>query len=84
MQTEYLYRYRVVLSYDSETGQTIAEVPALDIVDCGADASEALSSVQEMIAFHLECLILEGKPVPSEESHEEDLYLQVRLPIGVS
>ena len=84
MQTEYLYRYRVVLSYDSETGQTIAEVPALDIVDCGADASEALSSVQEMIAFHLECLILEGKPVPSEESHEEGLYVQVRLPIGAA
>ena len=47
MQTEDLYRYRVVLSYDSETGQTIAEVPALDIVDYGADASEALSSVQD-------------------------------------
>ena len=63
-QTQDIYRYRVVLSYDSETGQTIAEVPALDIADCGADASEALSSVQEMIAFHLECLTLEGKPVP--------------------
>ena len=79
MQTEDLYRYRVVLSYDSETGQTIAEVPALDIVDYGADASEALSSVQEMIAFHLERLALEGKPVPSEESHEEGIYVQVRL-----
>ena len=64
MQTQDVYRYRVVLSYDSETRQTIAEVPALDIVDCGADASEALSSVREMIAFHLERLALEGKPVP--------------------
>ena len=68
MQTEDLYRYRVVLSYDSETGQTIAEVPALDIVDYGADASEALSSVKEMIAFHLECLMLEGKPAPRPNS----------------
>ena len=84
MQTQNLYRYRVVLSHDSQTGQTIAEVPALDIADCGVDASEALSSVQEMIAFHLECLILEGKPVPSEESHEEGLYVQVRLPIVAS
>ena len=84
MQTQNIYRYRVFLSYDSETGQTIAEVPALDIADCGADASEALSSVQEMIAFHLECLMLEGKPVPSEESHEEGLYVQVRLPIGAA
>ena len=65
MQTQNLYRYRVVLSHNAETGQTTAEVPALDITDCGVDASEALSSVQEMIAFHLECLILEGKPVPS-------------------
>ena len=37
----------------------------MDIADCGVDASVALRSVQEMIAFHLECLILEGKPVPS-------------------
>ena len=65
MYTKNLYRYRVVLSCDSETGQTIAEVLALDIADCGVDASVALRSVQEMIAFHLECLILEGKPVPS-------------------
>ena len=35
-QTQDIYRYRVVLSYDSETGQTIAEVPALDIADCGS------------------------------------------------
>ena len=65
MQTQNLYRYRVVLSFDAETGQAIAVVPALDIADCGVDASVALRSVQEMIAFHLECLILDGKPVPS-------------------
>ena len=64
MQTQDVYRYRVVLSYDSDTGQTIAEVPALSIADCGTDASEALNNVQEMIAFHLECLMLEGKPAP--------------------
>ena len=84
MQMQNLYRYRVLLSHDSQTGETIAEVPALDIADCGTDASEALSKVQEMIAFHLECLTLEGKPVPSEESYEEGLYVQVRLPIGAA
>ena len=81
MQTQDLYQYRVVLSYDAETGQVIAEVPALDIVDYGADASEALSSVQVMIAFHLECLLLEGVEVPSEEGKEEGLNLQIWLPV---
>ena len=36
----------------------------MDIADYGTDALEALSSVQEMIAFHLECLMLEGMTVP--------------------
>ena len=81
MQTQDLYRYRVVLSYDDETGQTIAEVPTLDIVDYGADSAEALTSVQEMIVFHLECLLLEGAEIPREESWEEGLYLQVRAPV---
>ena len=81
MQTQDLYRYRVVLSYDDETGQTIAEVPALDIADYGADSAEALRSVQEMILFHLECLILDGEEIPREESQEEGLYVQVRVPV---
>ena len=38
----------------------------MDITDCGVDASEALSSVQEMIAFHLEWLSLEGQEIPGE------------------
>lgn len=66
MQPQDVYRFRVVLSYDSETGQTIAEVPALDVVDYGDDASGALSSIQDMIAFHLECLMLEGEEIPRE------------------
>ena len=32
----------------------------------GVDSAEALSSVQEMIVFHLECLALEGKEIPLE------------------
>ena len=84
MQTQDVYRYRVVLSYDAETRQTIACIPALDIGDYGADSAEALSNIQNMLAFHLECLALEGKEIPVEESREEGLYLQVRVPVGAS
>ena len=81
MQEHDVYRYRIILSHDPETGQCIAEVPTLDIADYGADSAEALSSVQEMISFHLECLALDGEEIPREESMEEGLYIQVRVPV---
>ena len=66
MQEQEVYRYRIILSHDPETGQAIAEVPTLDIADYGADSGEALSIVQEMISFHLECLALDGEEIPRE------------------
>ena len=84
MQTGYLYQFKVVLSRDPETRQTVAHVPALDIADYGIDSEEALSRLQDMLVFHLECLVSEGKAVPREEGQEEGLYLQVRLPVGAS
>ena len=82
MKTQDLYQFKIVLSHDSQTGQTVAQVPALDIADYGIDTEEALSSLQDMLVFHMECLVSEGKPVPREEGQEEGLYLQVRLPVG--
>ncbi len=79
MQNQDLYRYRVVLSYDAETGQSIAEVPTLNLADQGKDGQEALKNIQDMLSFHLECLALEGDEIPREESREEGLYLQVRV-----
>ena len=79
MQTQDLYRYRVVLSHDPETGQTIAEVPSLNLADQGKDGQEALKNIQHMLSFHLECLALEGEKIPREQSWEEGLYLQVRV-----
>ena len=84
MKTQDLYQFRVILTHDSQTGQTVAQVPALDIADYGVDTSESLSHLQEMLAFHLECLAVEGKPIPQEESQDEGLYLQVRVPIGAA
>ena len=79
MQTQDFYRYRVVLSYDAETGQTIAVIPSLNLADQGKDSQEALKNIQDMLSFHLECLALEGEEIPSENSWEEGLYLQVRV-----
>ncbi len=67
MKTQDLYQFKVVLSHDSQTGQTVAPVPALDIADYGIDTEEALSSLQDMLVFHLECLVSEGKAIPREE-----------------
>ena len=84
MKNQDLYQFKVVLSHDSQTRQTVAQVPALDIADYGINSEEALSSLQDMLVFHLECLVSEGKPVPREEGQEEGLFLQVRLPVGAS
>ena len=60
-------QYRVEVSKDPETGSVVAEVPALGIADYGADTPEALTNIKAMVAFHLECLQEEGKPIPAEE-----------------
>ena len=59
-------QYHVSVSRDSETGQVVAEIPALQIADYGKDLPEALSRLEEMLRFHLECLQAEGKPIPKE------------------
>ena len=59
-----LREYRVVLVRDTATNQVVAEIPALSIADFGADMPEALSRLRDMLAFHLECLQEEGKPIP--------------------
>lgn len=59
-------QYRVLVSKGPETGSTVAEIPALQIADFGVDVPEALDRLQAMLAFHLECLLEEGKPIPSD------------------
>ena len=74
------YEYRVTVERDAETRQIVAQVPALDIGDYGADSEEAIRRLQEMAAFHLESLTAEGRDIPEEVSDGEGLYLRVRLP----
>ncbi len=41
---------------------------------------EALERLQAMVAFHLDCLRQEGKPIPTEKREEAGFYLRVKLP----
>lgn len=63
-------QYRVVVSKDPETGSVVAEIPTLQIADFGADVPEALDRLQAMLAFHLDCLREEGKPIPTDKGAE--------------
>ncbi|OGK82018.1 MAG: hypothetical protein A2X52_01900 [Candidatus Rokubacteria bacterium GWC2_70_16] len=72
--------YHVVFARDPETASVVAEIPALQIADYGADVPEALERLQAMAIFHLDCLVQERKPIPTEEREEEGFYLRVTLP----
>ena len=79
MKTSQFGEFRVKLRKDKETGQVVAEVPALDIADYGLDSQRALKRLEEMTAFHLECLLAEGKPIPQEKRTSDGLYLKLRI-----
>ena len=72
--------YRVVFTRDPETTSVVAEIPALQLADFGADVPEALERLQAMASFHLDCLAQEGKPIPIEEWEEAGFYLRVTPP----
>lgn len=59
-------QYHVSVSRDAETGQVVAEIPTLQIADYGKDLPESLNHLEEMLRFHLECLQVEGNPIPEE------------------
>ena len=84
VETSEFRQFQVTVQRDSETGQVVAEVPGLDIADYGIDSQEALDRLREMLTFHLESLVTEGKPVPLEGPQTEGLYLRVRLPVGAT
>ena len=75
-----ILQYQVAFTRDPETASVVAEIPALQIADFGADVPEALDRLQSMATFHLDCLIQEGKPVSTEEREEAGFYLRVKLP----
>lgn len=72
--------YHVVFTRDPETGNVIAEIPALQLADFGTDVPEALERLQALVSFHLDCLVQEGKGIPTEEREEAGFYLRVTPP----
>ena len=76
--------YRVRLTRDRETDRVVAEVPALKIADYGPDSQKALQRLTLIVAFHLGCLVAEGKPVPKESRSGEGVYIRVRRPAVTS
>lgn len=69
------FEYRVLITPDIRAGSRercfTAFVPILGIATSGDTVEEAYKGVQELIAFHLESLQKEGKPVPIEQPTEE-------------
>lgn len=82
MNTRTYREFKVKLAKDKETGQVVAEVPALDIADYGLDSHLALGRLKRMVEFHLECMLAEGKPIPEEKTGDQGLFLRVRRPVG--
>ena len=80
MAGQALLQYQVAFTRDPETANVVAEIPELQIADFGADIPEALERLQAMATFHLDCLVQEGKPIPTEEREEAGFYLRVKLP----
>lgn len=74
------WHYHIVFTRDPETDSVVAEIPALQIADFGADVPDALERLQAMVTFHLDCLVQEGKPIPTEDRDEAGLYLRVQPP----
>jgi len=64
------YEYRILITPDTRTGSGehgfTALVPALGIATGGDSVEEAFQGIQEMIAFHLESLRKEKRPLPVE------------------
>ena len=72
-------QHHVVVKKDPDTGSVVAEIPALQLADYGADVPEALDRLQAMLTFHLDCLREDGKPFPADREGQEGLFLCVNL-----
>ena len=58
---------RRVLLYPGEDGYIVAEVPSLPgCISQGKTRNEALASISEAIALHVESLRERGEPVPDD------------------
>lgn len=85
-QNKRYFEYRIVITPDVRTGSGehcfTAFVPTLGIATDGDSVEEALQNIQEMIAFHLECLRKEKQPLPVEQP-TMDFITTARVAVSV-
>ncbi|MBI5788963.1 MAG: type II toxin-antitoxin system HicB family antitoxin [Candidatus Schekmanbacteria bacterium] len=66
-----LTEYKVVYSFDKETGQVCAEVPALNhIADFGKDFKEAEKNITKAVELYLEHLQEKKQQFPKERARQ--------------
>lgn len=74
MRTKIL-NYRVIVKPDKRTGtgKSCFSVfcPTLGIADDGDTFEEALVNIQNLVKFHLECLVGEKEKIPVDEPDKE-------------
>lgn len=67
--------YKILITPDTRTGSRercfTAYVPVLGIATSGGTVEETFVNVKGLIAFHLESLRKEGRPLPLEDTSNE-------------
>ena len=70
--------YEIKYSFDTETGQIVAEIPELSLADSGRSFEEAEENIIAAIKTYLEYLRDIGKPIP-KGSKKEGTLLKVAV-----
>lgn len=72
-----LFTYTVVYEHDPETGSICASVPALELGTHGRTLDEARIMMREALELHLEGMLEENIPIPSDVLESERLTVEV-------
>lgn len=82
METKVL-NYRITIEQDTRVGTNepgyAAYCPTLGLADGGDTIEQAIENVKKLIAFHVECLVKEGKPVLVDSEEEMTLTTKVHV-----
>jgi len=77
--------YLIVVEPDKRTGTKKScfsvYCPILGLADSGDTIEEAISNMEKLIQFHLECLLKEGESIPMEKPEKGIIgTVQISLP----
>jgi predicted RNase H-like HicB family nuclease len=74
------FTFTVVYELDPDTGFICASFPALDLATHGRTLEEARAMAREALAFHVEGMLEENLPVPSDVMEIERVTVDVITP----